>query len=71
MCLIRFDEPYKTDLLFTLNVPDKHTDDEHDEAKVGEGEAYKAFLEKTNEQFRTMIASFGASEQGLKTLLGM
>ena len=31
MCLIRLGEPFNTDILINLNVPDKHTDDEKQE----------------------------------------
>ena len=54
MCLIRLNEPYDTDLTITLNVPDKITDEEQivagdggPQAKVGESEAYKKFLEQS------------------------
>ena len=30
MCLLRLNEPYDTDLLFTFNIPDKHTDEDED-----------------------------------------
>ena len=42
MCMIRFDTPYNTELLFTLNVPDKHTEDED---QLGQSEEYLEFVE--------------------------
>ena len=72
MCLIRLGAPYNTDLLLTLNVPDKHTDDENDEQNVGESDVYKEFLEASNEQFKQIVSSFTITgDQAVKDLLGM
>ena len=72
MCLIRLDAPYNTDLLLTLNVPDKHTDDENDEQNVGESDVYKEFVDQSNEQFKQIVGSFAISgDQAIKDLLGM
>ena len=49
MCLLRFKAPYNTDLLFTLNVPDKHSDaDEEGErsGEPGQSEKYHAFVKR-------------------------
>ena len=44
MCILRFREPYNTDLLFTLNVPDKFDDDDN-------GTKYAEFLRQTEFDF--------------------
>ena len=72
MCLIRLGAPYNTDLLLTLNVPDKHTDDENDEQNVGESDVYKEFLEASDQQFKAIVSSFTISgDQAAKDFLGI
>ena len=58
MCLIRLGAPYDTDLVITLYVPDKVTDEDQigedgaASVKVGESEAYKKFLEQSEQEFK-------------------
>ena len=44
MCLVRLGEPYNTDLLMTMNVPDKHSSEEKPE-EIGKSDSYKEFVE--------------------------
>ena len=45
MALIRFNDPYDTDILITYNVPDKHSDDaEEGSQEAGQTQAYHIFL---------------------------
>ena len=72
MCLVRLDSPYDTDLLFTFNVPDKHTDEEEDKCETGESAAYREFLAQSEADFKMMLSSFVVSgDQAVKDLLGM
>ena len=41
MCLFRFDEPYDTDLLMSLHIPDKYTEEE---GVSGESQVYKTYV---------------------------
>jgi len=72
MCLVRLDSPYDTDLLFTFNVPDKHTDEEEDKCELGQSDAYREFLAQAEADFKMMLTSFLISgDQTVKDLLGM
>ena len=66
MCILRFREPYNTDLLFTLNVPDKFDNDDIQDK-------YPEFLKQTEFDFyHQLLPSFVVSgDQALKDLLGM
>uniref|UniRef100_A0A7S3ICF9 Ran guanine nucleotide release factor n=1 Tax=Strombidium inclinatum TaxID=197538 RepID=A0A7S3ICF9_9SPIT len=71
MCLFRFEEPYTTDLLVSLHIPDKHTMEEDDKAESGQSAAYKQYVELCEGDFKEMISSFTIKEASLKELLGM
>ena len=62
MCLLRFKEPYNTDILFTLNVPDKFSDKDEEGPTLGEpgqSEKYKEFLKEIETDFYNhMLPSF-------------
>ena len=58
MCLLRLNEPYDTDLLFTFNIPDKHTDEEEDKCQLGQSAAYQEFLQQSETDFKMMITNF-------------
>lgn len=71
MHLVRLGEPYNTDILMTLNVPDKHTGEEKPE-ELGQSESYKQFLEQSKSEFQQILQSFSISgDQAVKDLLGM
>lgn len=73
MCLLRLKAPYDTDLLFTYNVPDKHTDEDESQSDVGQSTKYVEFLTQCEHDFyKTMVPSFVISgDQAVKDLLGM
>ena len=73
MCLVRLGEPYDTDLVLTLHVPDKLTEEEDGAGgKVGESETYVKFLEHSEREFKQIVESFTIlNDQAIKDLLGM
>ena len=74
MCLLRLKEPYDTDILLSLYIPDKYNEDADGNvlANPGESETYKDYVKQTQTLFRKIVASFQiASDQSMKDLLGM
>ena len=56
MCLIRLGEPYDTDLVITMNIPDKITDEDvvvnGQNQKPGQSYAYTKFVKQTEAEFK-------------------
>ena len=72
MAMIRLGDPYDSDIVITLNVPDKITDEEMAGQQLGETEAYKKYLETCEKEFKSMMETFVIpSDQAVKDLLGM
>ena len=73
MCMIRFKEPYDTDLLFTYNIPDKFSSDDESNADLGTSQKYTEFLASCeNDFYKHMLPNFVLSgDQAMKDLLGM
>ena len=76
MCLLRFKAPYNTDLLFTLNIPDKHSDTDEDSelnGEPGQSPKYQEFVKQCEYEMNQLILpSFVVkSDEDLKQLLGM
>ena len=64
--LLRINAPYDTDLLMTLNVPDKFS-----ENRDGQSDLYAEHVKKADTMFETLVAGFTVEESKLKSLLGM
>ena len=76
LCLIRLKEPYDTDLLITLNVPDKFSDPDEEGDLQGEPGSSKKYLEFVNKSEEVLVKQILGgftipSDQALKDLLGM
>ena len=73
MCLVRFKEPYDTDILFTYNVPDKHSADDESNCDPGSSQKFTEFLAGCETDFyKHMLPNFVVSgDQAMKDLLGM
>ena len=70
--LIRLQPPFSTDILVTLNIPDKHTNEDTYKCQLGESQEYKAFVAECERDFQGMVQSFTITgEQSVKDLLGM
>ena len=66
MFLLRVESPYDTDLLMTLNVPDKHSPN-----KDGQSVEYAEHVLKSSVTFEGLVNGFCVEEDKLKSLLGM
>ena len=74
MALIRLGDPYNTDIVITLNVPDKITDEDMGSGQqLGETEAFKKYLTSCEKEFKSnLIGSFTIpSDQAVKDLLDL
>ena len=73
LCLIRFNEPYNTDLLMTLNIPDEHTESgEASQAEEpGHSDQYLDYVKKCEQDFNLLMQTFETDDHRIKALLGL